>query len=124
MLEEKILNYVDSQKRQMIKLDIVDTGISEIVGKSKFEGDPDLPKGFDWPYAINNLADKVVPLNFIGQIDLKEASKYDSTGLLPKTGYLFFFYAACSDDTTVSKFIITIAQPTTWSTRKSQKRLL
>ena len=55
-------------------------------GASKFGGEPDLPPGHEWPYYEGK------PLSFLAQIDLAEASKYDTEGLLPKSGILSFFY--------------------------------
>ena len=62
-------------------------------GCSKFEGCPDVPIDFKWPCTIDHFGE-FVPLNFIAQIDLKDASRYDKTGLLPKEGYLYFFMAS------------------------------
>lgn len=55
-------------------------------GISKFGGNPDLPKGFEWPHYNGR------PLSFLAQIDLKEAAKYDIRRLLPENGTLSFFY--------------------------------
>lgn len=99
MLMEKLEQFLEKNKKQTIILDVSENNSSFTIGQSKFEGDPDLPKGFVWPYAVNPAfdEDEEEPLSFIAQLDLKEASKYDSTGLLPKTGYLHFFFAPCSD---------------------------
>lgn len=66
------------------------------VGATKFGGRPDVPADFKWAY-YNGLGyldeePKSRPLSFIAQFDLAEISKYDTDGLLPKTGLLSFFY--------------------------------
>jgi uncharacterized protein YwqG len=53
---------------------------------SKFGGDPALPKSFEWPTY------KGRPLDFLLQINLREAAKHDSARLLPTEGSLAFFY--------------------------------
>ena len=60
------------------------------VGASKLFGTPDVYDGFEWPSIEIDGEEYDMP--FIGQINLKEASKYDKDGLLPKEGMLYFFY--------------------------------
>jgi uncharacterized protein YwqG len=55
-------------------------------GTSKLGGSPDVPVGFLWP------ANGSRPLDFLLQIDLAEAARYDATGLLPGSGLLSFLY--------------------------------
>lgn len=66
------------------------------VGGTRFGGRPDVPRGFVWPYfETDTFDDKEVkprPLAFLAQFDLEEISKYDTEGLLPRTGTLAFFY--------------------------------
>jgi uncharacterized protein YwqG len=57
-----------------------------LLGASKLGGLPDLPDEIEWP-TFNNL-----PLGFIGQINLSEASPFDLEEELPKSGMLYFFY--------------------------------
>ncbi len=59
---------------------------------SKLGGSPDLEKDIEWPVDANNI-----PLSFVGQINLAEASKFDVDGLLPKTGLLSFFFCQEQD---------------------------
>jgi uncharacterized protein YwqG len=56
------------------------------VGASKLGGQPDLPDEIEWP-TYND-----VPLGFIGQINLAEATPFDLEEELPKSGMLYFFY--------------------------------
>ena len=56
------------------------------VGTSNLGGAADLPAGFAWP------ANKSRPLDYLLQVDLAEASRHDSSGLLPRSGLLSFFY--------------------------------
>ena len=60
------------------------------VGASKLFGTPDVFKGFEWPGI--EIDGEIYDLSFIGQINLREAAKYDTDGLLPKEGMLYFFY--------------------------------
>lgn len=61
------------------------------IGKSKFSGLPDLPKGAEWP-SLNGF-----PFAFIGQINLEEI-KFDIENKLPKTGILYFFFSTNQTD--------------------------
>lgn len=55
------------------------------LGESRFFSDTiDLPNDIEIPEG----------LQFIGQINLSEISKYDALGLLPKTGMLYFFQSS------------------------------
>lgn len=60
-------------------------------GQSKVGGLPDLLKDQEWP---KNVTGK--PLSFIAQLNFKEISDFDITGLLPKEGLLSFFF--CEED--------------------------
>lgn len=57
------------------------------LGESKWWGDPDLPEDMDYP-VMNDT-----PLTFICQIRLRDIAPYDTEGLLPKDGTLYFFAA-------------------------------
>ena len=65
-------------------------------GLTKFGGKPDVPPDFKWCcYEGEDYLDGEVknrPLSFLAQFDLAEISKFDTEGLLPKTGLLSFFY--------------------------------
>ena len=54
-------------------------------GASKIGGLPNLPKDMDWPLCAGE------PLLFLAQIDLAEAAPFDSSRLLPPSGFLWFF---------------------------------
>ncbi|HEY7126585.1 MAG TPA: YwqG family protein [Ktedonobacterales bacterium] len=58
------------------------------LGVSKLGGTPDLPPEIAWPEW------KGVPLAFIAQFHLPELAAYDSEQVLPKDGWLYFFYEA------------------------------
>jgi uncharacterized protein YwqG len=60
------------------------------VGASKFLGNPDVWDGFAWPHFIEGGED--YDLKFLCQINCAEAAPFDTSGLLPKTGMLYFFY--------------------------------
>lgn len=59
-------------------------------GSSKLFGNPDVWNGFEWPYIEEN--GEKYDLTFMCQIDCAEAEGFDESGLLPKTGMLYFFY--------------------------------
>ena len=55
-------------------------------GQSKWWGAPDLPLDMDYPCASDGE-----PLLFVCQIRLEDIAQYDTEGLLPHTGMLYFF---------------------------------
>lgn len=59
-------------------------------GSSKLFGNPDVWDGFEWPYIEEN--GEKYDLTFLCQIDCAKAEGFDESGLLPKTGILYFFY--------------------------------
>lgn len=65
-------------------------------GMSKIGGIPDLPADFEWPtYYGKGVLDSekaLRPLSFMAQINLEEVHPYDTDGLLPENGMLYFFY--------------------------------
>ena len=84
-LEERFKPLLNKLVKDEIKVKLAE--MDEIpVGASKFGGQPDLPKDHKWDYYNGK------PISFLVQINLAEASKYDTEGLLPKSGTLSFFY--------------------------------
>lgn len=59
-------------------------------GSNKLFGNPDVWDGFEWPYIEEN--GEKYDLTFMCQIDCAKAEGFDESGLLPKTGMLYFFY--------------------------------
>lgn len=55
------------------------------VGVSKVGGAPDLPPDLEWPEWEGE------PLNFLAQISLPEIMGFETGGLLPRDGMLYFF---------------------------------
>ncbi len=55
------------------------------IGKSKIGGQPDLPKGVDWPSEMDK------PLGFIAQYNLADLSDYDKENILPSNGLFYIF---------------------------------
>jgi hypothetical protein len=53
---------------------------------SRLGGDPHLPIGFEWPFR------KRLPLAHIATIRLSDAAPFDTSGLLPPSGLLYFWY--------------------------------
>lgn len=65
------------------------------VGRSKIGGKPDLPEGFQWFYFSEKTCDgarESRPLSFLAQINCEETKPFDTEGLLPSKGMLYFFY--------------------------------
>lgn len=56
------------------------------IGASKMGGNPDLPANFEWKKYEG------APLTFLFQIRLSDVAPYDVEHVLPKTGWLHFFY--------------------------------
>lgn len=65
----------------------VDTEEALPADVSKMGGVPCLPAGEPWPLASDKM-----PMTFVAQINLTEASPFDRYGLLPEKGLLSFFY--------------------------------
>ena len=73
---------------------------SEQKSYTKIGGHPNLPESFVWP-EFENKEDILAhienrPLSFAFQADMREVSKFDTSGLLPKTGVLSVFYDCIS----------------------------
>src|SRR5687768_4995280 len=81
----------------------------QAIGQTRIGGKPDLPKHITWVTETNTIetTEKKLlvfstkkketitkPLSFVAQINLYETSQYDEENLLPKTGFLYFFYSA------------------------------
>jgi hypothetical protein len=60
-------------------------------GASRLTAALDVPPGFQWP----KVKDR--PLDAIAQVRLSDIAPFDEDGLLPKTGWLCFFYAATAE---------------------------
>lgn len=58
------------------------------IGASRIGGVPDVPPDFKWPERNG------VPQSFIAQLALEEVHPYDTQGMLPERGILWFFYDA------------------------------
>lgn len=65
-------------------------------GASKFGGDPDLPSGRAWP-----LGRMRRPLSFLAQIRLADAARVAQAGVLPASGWLWFFADTASTRTEI-----------------------
>lgn len=70
------------------KLSTVDQALP--TGASRFWGNPDLPRGFDYPMYKDFEGDDV-PYVFVCQLDLSELAQMDAEGVLPHKGLLSFF---------------------------------
>lgn len=73
-----------------IKLKISKPKDKLFAGSSKLFGNPDVWDGFKWPHIEEN--GEKYDLTFMCQIDCAKAEGFDESGLLPKTGILYFFY--------------------------------
>ncbi len=92
---ESLADYLQTILRNAIRLGREDAAAEPPLGSSKIGGLPHLPSGFEWPcYEAEDYEGETAnrPLSFIAQIDLAAAARSDLDGLLPKSGYLYFFY--------------------------------
>ncbi len=81
----------DLDEVSMASIRLYTTAVDEFllaVGASKIGGVPDLPPGVSWPQW------KGLPQSFIAQIRMDDVRPYDTNGVLPKSGMLWFFYDA------------------------------
>ena len=78
----------------MIRIRTAPAGGS-LTGKSKWWGFPDLPEDLDWPAVplVDEGEEYDDPLTFICQIRCDELAPFDTEGLLPHSGMLWFFAA-------------------------------
>lgn len=86
---------MEEMKKSRIRVYIEGQAENE-TGVSKFGGRPDVVADFEWPYYVGvSLLDneeKRRPLSFLAQFNCTELAKFDTEGLLPKSGLLSFFY--------------------------------
>ncbi len=93
--DNSLNEYLKSILHNAVLLNREETDEEPALGTSKIGGAPHLPAGFEWPYYESEDYDGVSakrPLSFIAQLDLSEASSFDTDNMLPKSGYLYFFY--------------------------------
>ena len=84
---EGLFEFLKPMAKNAIKIDTQAKDDGDIVvGASKFGGQPDLPANVPWPSNENGA------LSFVAQINFAEVSKFDTDGLLPKSGMLYLFY--------------------------------
>ena len=84
---ERLFEFLKPMAKNAIKIDTQAKDDGDIaVGASKFGGQPDLPASVPWPSNENGA------LSFVAQINFAEVSKFDTDGLLPKSGMLYLFY--------------------------------
>lgn len=69
--------------------------MTDLFGKSKWWGFPDLPEEFDWPAVrVSDEGEEFDdPLTFVCQIRCADLAEVDPEGLLPHEGMLYFFAA-------------------------------
>ena len=78
----------------MISLSFAKTD-SELFGRSKWWGFPDMPEELEYPEVPVNVDGEMYydPLTFVCQIRCADLAPYDPEGLLPHEGMLYFFAA-------------------------------
>jgi uncharacterized protein YwqG len=85
----RVLKDLDFLTRPSIRINATPAGEYGIsIGASRIGGVPDVPPEFTWPDL------KGVPQSFVAQIYLDEVHSYDTSGALPQSGMLWFFYDA------------------------------
>ena len=91
-----LIKVLDEMSKNAIKLEFKINNKEDIpIGTSKFGGNPDVPKDFEWFYYSGEDFSGVTkkrPLSFLAQINCEEINKYDEDSLLPSKGILYFFY--------------------------------
>jgi len=109
--EHGLLDYKDElqvRTRSCIRLHLESKDEADLpIGTSKIGGRPDLPESIEWPYETEREANPrdryfnqeleskpLLPLSFVAQLNLEEISRFDEENLLPRTGWLYFFYSA------------------------------
>ena len=85
----RLLKDLDFLAKDSIRLYTKIAGENDIsMGTSRIGGVPDMPADFKWPERLE------VPQSFIAQLNLEEVHPYDTHGVLPSRGMLWFFYDA------------------------------
>ncbi len=85
----RLVKDIDLVSRPSIRLYTTPVEESTIpIGASRIGGVPDLPPGVTWP------GWKDLPQSFIAQIRLNDIYQFDTNGVLPHIGMLWFFYDA------------------------------
>jgi uncharacterized protein YwqG len=93
--EQVQIHHLDRLEEDILKLAkpcarIISTRVDSMdaipLGASRLGGLPDLPPDYQWK---NHRG---IPLTFIGQFRLSEIAPMDVEGILPPTGWLYFFY--------------------------------
>lgn len=85
----RLVKDIDFVSRPSIRLYTTPVEESAIpIGASRVGGVPDLPPGVTWPEW------KDLPQSFIAQIRLNDIHQFDTNGVLPHIGMLWFFYDA------------------------------
>lgn len=116
--EKELKEIFDTLERQKVKIDISDVVVDDkieiprdiIKFSLKEVNTIELGSSRFFSSSIDIKDDFVLPkgFNFLGQLNLKELSEYDSNNLLPKEGYLYFFISPERIDNTfyeVSKVV-------------------
>lgn len=81
---------IRSLERREIVME-TDEGVTDVpANASKLGGKPWLPLDFVWPVFTDDEVTR--PLSFLCQINMADVKPYDSEGLLPEHGMLYFFY--------------------------------
>lgn len=89
---EELFAAVSSLKRNEIIMTPSENAEVSHPGDSKLGGKPYLPSDFVWPTYTDKDDNITRPLSFFCQIRLADIKPYDSEGLLPDRGTLYFFY--------------------------------
>ncbi len=89
-IRSEIPEHYESLAASVVPCVIADTTLvdeDEIpCGNSKFCGRPDLPDDFRWPMTVDG------PCHFVGQLSLREISRFQLACDLPQDGLLSFFF--------------------------------
>ena len=85
----RLLKDIDFLAKDSIRLHTKLAGENDLsIGASRIGGVPDVPPDFKWPERHE------LPQSFIAQLSMVEVHPYDTHGILPSRGMLWFFYDA------------------------------
>ncbi|CEG97842.1 Putative uncharacterized protein [Propionibacterium freudenreichii] len=88
-LKQALFGVFDAVQKNAIKLDFGADPEPGEAGQSRLGGRPDVPRDFEWPRfqdKDDDSADANRPLTFLAQVNLADATRYDTEGLLPTAG--------------------------------------
>ncbi|ETD72717.1 peptide methionine sulfoxide reductase [Pelistega indica] len=84
----KLFEEMQHYAKNSIVIELNGESDEQVIGASRFGGDPDLPAELEW---FNN-EESGAPLNFVAQLNCADLTPFDQDNKLPTHGILYFFY--------------------------------